>query len=116
MVTHPLCGFSDRAFKDFTPEINEYFAKNAVFIAPVADSSLEQELDSIEVWNKNSAFEHLAVLDTSNIAALDLKETPQFYFFQDGVLLEKIVGWPKDKSNLSKLENAIHRHQSKAIR
>ncbi len=113
MITHPNCGFSSLAFQDFPSEIKEYFKKNAIFVSPISENHVKSEIKAVQVWNENSPFHHLPVLRTTPLPPLDLNSTPQFYFFQDGIFVEKVVGWPKDRSNLVLLKDAIERIQQR---
>ncbi len=113
MISHPDCGFSSQAFRDFPPEIEEYFKKNGIFVSPISENRVKSEIKAVHEWNENSPFHHLPVLRTTPLPPLDLSSTPQFYFFQDGIFVEKVVGWPKDGSNLVLLKAAIERLQQR---
>jgi|GEM_PF-6340686 len=108
MITHPHCGFSQRAFKDFAPSTKEYLTENGVFLAPVIKKHEKEGLSGVMAWNKNHpGSQHIPVDSENKIKGLDLNGTPQFYFFRDGHLIGKVTGWPKDKSNATKVQNYI---------
>lgn len=112
IISHPSCGYSQKAFRDFSPKVREYLRKNAIFIAPISEKHVDSELNAVAKWNKTSEFYHWGVLRNSELAFLNLDSTPQFYFFRDGKVVELIVGWPKNKSNLRILEKAVRKNLS----
>jgi hypothetical protein len=107
LVTHPSCGFSQRAFANFSPKINTYIKQNGIILAPVNKLYEENHFTPIQEWNASSEYQHIAVYNNTSLKNIDLKGTPKFYFFKDGVLQKTITGWPKNNSRISELESAI---------
>lgn len=108
MVTHPFCGFSRKAFQDFSAITRQFLSTNGVIIAPINKKYEGEELQAVNDWNqKNPDFIHLPVYNDSRLRAIELNSTPQFYFFKDGELIGKIRGWPKDGSNAPKIKKYI---------
>lgn len=109
MVTHPYCGFSRRAFQDFDEPTKNYLSTNGVLIAPVNKKYEDEQLGGVLEWNKtHPQSQHVPVDGENKLKGLDLNSTPQFYFFKNGELISKVVGWPKDKSNAKLVSENIN--------
>ena len=106
IVAHPFCHFSENAFRDFSTEMSRKL-KDAVIVAPINPRHLLPESKAVDHWNRVNPFEMLKVSQEMQLVDIDLNHTPQFYFFKDGVLKKKIVGWPNDKSNLKQVSDAL---------
>ena len=107
MVSHPGCHYCQLAFKNFTPEIRDYFKSNAIFITPLSEEYFAAHAPVVFKWNDESEFKHIIVhLDARLPQISDLKGTPQFYFMNNGVVIEKLTGWRPGTETL--VEDAIH--------
>lgn len=106
IVAHPLCHFSNNAFQDISPETKAQL-KNAIIVAPISLKHFEAERAAVDKWNESSDLKMIKIDSNELLSDLDLKSTPLFYFFDNGVLTKKISGWPSDKSNAVLLDAAI---------
>jgi len=107
VVSSPQCGFCQRAFNDFSSTINDFLKSNGVIIAPISRQYEDDEIESVLNWNNQHSLNHLLSYNDTKLKHINLRSTPQFYFFNNGHLVEKIVGWPRDKSNGRAIEKAI---------
>lgn len=111
IVTHPECGFSENALTNLPNEVRLYLIENGVFVVPISEKSKEKQIQSVKALHNKTAITFLPILRPTNLPQIDLESVPQFFFFEKGTLQSKIIGWPKDNSNLPKLEAAIKQHQ-----
>lgn len=99
ILTHPLCGFTRRAFKDIETDaaLKSVMASNAILI-----SSPNGQLEIAEFlkWNRaHPAFPLRLVHSIADWPSLDeWNSIPIFYFLKDGKLLYKKSGWPSAES------------------
>lgn len=107
MISHPGCHFCRMAFDQFNPETREYFKTNAIFLTPLNEESFSLHAQVVQEWNSHSEYKHIIVHSDALLPHLpNLKSTPQFYFFNNGELIEKLVGWKPGTETL--LVDAIH--------
>lgn len=96
VVGHPLCHFTQNAAKAFAlnPRVREAMKKYAVWIAP---QDGEIDVDDFRQWNRKYPDLALSIAWKERAwPMIDDWETPTFYFFSNGNLVDKVVGWPKD--------------------
>lgn len=96
VVAHPLCHFSQRAMVAINGDatLEALFEKRASLLAPV-DGRLE--LGVLRTWNSTfPSFRVALAYARDEWPEIDYWGTPTFYFFGDGGLIEKIVGWPPE--------------------
>ena len=114
LVSNPLCSFCQRAFQDFSPSTRKFLSSNGVIVTPISKAHAAVEVAAVEEWNReNPQFIHEMIPLKAKLTGLSTRSTPQFYFFKEGKLIGKVVGWPKDGSNekavqgyISKLSNS----------
>jgi hypothetical protein len=107
IVGAPLCHFSLEATEAIDSDIllSSRLAGRVRWIAP---QSRGASFDSIRQWNEvhpNTKFS--IAYQASEWPQISSWETPNFYFFRDGILVEKLTGWrPGYKNKLEvKLES-----------
>lgn len=96
VISHPLCHFSRNAmeFIKGAPVLDAVFARNALWVAPV-DRNIN--FDVLQGWNKSHPDSaHVLAHSRNEWPYLDSWSTPTFYFMKDGILIDKVVGWPSD--------------------
>jgi hypothetical protein len=96
VVGHPLCHFSQNAVRDIfaDPQLGAVFAEHAHWLAP-PDQHLKVEL--FQQWNHDHPNAAMTIAyKQSEWPLLDYWGTPTFYFFRDGSLITKVVGWPAE--------------------
>lgn len=97
VVGHPTCHFTQNAvgFIERDAELAGLFRKFAIWVAP---QDLKFSVDLYRTWNADHPLAALSVVDERNAWPVEIDDwsTPTFYFIQDGTLLAKVVGWPKE--------------------
>jgi len=67
-------------------------------------------VDRVALWNKLHPTQVMALAyKTKNWPIIDDWSTPIFYFVRNGIVVDKVVGWPKDGRNTPLLRAAISR-------
>lgn len=95
VVAHPLCHFTQDAMKTIeeNPHLKEVMRKNAVWIAPP-----DRNMDFTAFSKWRNAYPEAPIFTAYGYSSWpELGEwgTPTFYFFEDGKLVDTLVGWPK---------------------
>lgn len=96
VIGHPLCHFTQNAVRDIfaDPQLGPVFAKHAHWLAP-QDQHLKVEL--FQQWNRDHPKAPMAIAyKQSEWPMLGMWATPTFYFFRNGSLIARVVGWPKE--------------------
>ena len=106
IVAHPLCHFSNNAFHDISSKTKTQL-KTATIVARISLKHFDDEFNAVDKWNRENELQMIKIASTDQLYGVDLESTPQFYFFNDGKLVKRIVGWPSDKSNEGPLNDAI---------
>ena len=112
VISNPLCGFSNAASKaiESNADLSEFFSKYSLWLVPPTRRLYFKE---ITAWNSNYPSQKMALAyKTENWPIIDDWSTPIFYFIENGEVVDKVIGWPKDGGNVSKLRNAITRFSS----
>lgn len=89
--------------------LRERLAGAMILLAP---QRAEPHLRGFKAWNKAypaSPF-HLAYR-IGEFPAIDNWNTPLFYFTRDGVVVDKVEGWPRDGSRMAELRDALDRFE-----
>ncbi|MEM7645364.1 MAG: hypothetical protein AAF203_00520 [Pseudomonadota bacterium] len=108
MVSHPHCHFSRNALTKMDPEIKTALQERGLILAPIQELNRDEHLSGVLEWNQeNPKLIHTPVLDTMELENIDLTQMPQFYFFSEGELSGKVIGWPKDGSNAQWVRNEM---------
>ena len=94
VVAHPLCHFSANAtaYIEANPKLAKVFATHSQWVMP-QDGSLT--LKTVQNWNIAHPTARMSyVYKYKDWPFVDSWATPTFYFYKDGNLVKKIVGWP----------------------
>lgn len=106
IIAHPFCHFSNNAFHDMSSKTKTQL-KTAIIIAPIALKHFDDESNAVDKWNRENELQMTKIDSNDHLSHIDLESTPQFYFFNNGVLIKKIVRWPSDKSSEGLLNEAL---------
>jgi hypothetical protein len=104
VVSHPLCGFSQNAARQIAadPELGPRFAKQSLWLLP---QTAALDVDQVRAWQNAHAPYRMAYVDLQrDWPGMDEWGTPTFYFFKDGRVVHKVVGWPADGRKTDLLE------------
>lgn len=96
VISHPLCHFSQNAvsYIQSDPLLNKLFIEHAKWLAP---QSGELNVKTFQQWNQSNAGSLITIAyKQEEWPMLDEWGTPTFYFFKAGVVVAKVVGWPKE--------------------
>lgn len=96
VISHPRCHFTQYVAEELAKDdkLNTFLKEHSTWIEPVT-----QKLDYNELllWkNKYPQFEIKIVDKTSTFTNIDYWGTPTFYFMENGVVKDKLIGWPKE--------------------
>ena len=104
VVSHPLCGFSQNAARQIAadPELGPRFAERSLWLLP---QTATLDVDQVRTWQSAHAPYRMAYVDLQrNWPGMDEWGTPTFYFFKDGRIVHKVVGWPPEGRKADLLE------------
>lgn len=104
VVSHPLCGFSQNAARQIAadPELGPRFAAQSLWLLP---QTAALDVDQVRAWQSAHAPYRMAYVDLQrNWPGMDEWGTPTFYFFKDGRVVHKVVGWPAEGRKADLLE------------
>lgn len=108
VVSSPLCGFSNAAgtFISMDSLLADGF-KDALWLVPPEGDLRVREVES---WNRRHPSQRMVLTyDWLDWPQIDDWSTPGFYFFADGVVVEKVMGWPLDGSRATRLRGAVEK-------
>lgn len=108
VVGHPLCHFTQNAARalEHDPELLRVFKRHALWLAPQQGYL---HVKAFQRWNREHPGERMVMAwKESEWPQIDTWATPTIYFFDDGELVYKIVGWP-GQGNLDVLTAAARR-------
>jgi len=94
VVSSPLCHFSQRAVRSIEGDaaLRALFHEHAVWVVPPDQST---PFETIAKWNRVHPQESMAVAyRREEWPMVDRWETPVFYFFREGRMVGKVIGWP----------------------
>lgn len=94
-IGHPLCHFSQN-FVSWLEGREDDFFKNVLFISIARARSL-RDLELAYGYNLNHKRPFNLVLNADNWSPITTWETPSFYFFYGGEVVDQVVGWNKNK-------------------
>lgn len=95
VAAHPNCHFTQDAIQDIEqdPKLSKVMENYSKWIVPQRGSL---DIDAVQEWNNNYPSASMTlVVDRDEWPAIDYWGTPTFYFFDNGILKDKVVGWPK---------------------
>lgn len=94
VIAHPLCHFTQDAVRDIEgSELGTSLLPISTWIAP-QDRRLDIQV--FQEWNRKHPSEAMSIVNSQDEwRDFDNWGTPTFYFLKDGVLKDKVVGWPK---------------------
>jgi hypothetical protein len=96
VVSHPRCHFSRNAVAAIAGDdvLGPIFRTYATWIAPQNGALY---LPALQRWNREHGdFPVALVVRQTEWTFVDYWNTPTFYFLKDGVVVEKVVGWPRE--------------------
>jgi hypothetical protein len=96
VVSHPRCHFARAAMRDIEgdPALRQAFDAHARWLAP-PDGTFS--LDAIQRWNGEHPGQTIALaFRGEEWPMIDSWATPTFYFLDDGVVVAKVRGWPRE--------------------
>lgn len=91
MITHPLCHFCEWAFEGFADDVRKEL-KDAIYIT-VIQPQYPEEMEALKKWEEHYKLKATIIYRDDTLPQLNLDLTPQFYFFENGILKHKIVGY-----------------------
>jgi hypothetical protein len=97
VVAHPLCAPSRRAVEDIgkDPVLGPVLGAHARWMVPPA-RGVFLEYDDLQQWNRDRHGTPVTVFySRDEWPMIDRWSTPTFYFFREGEVVGKIVGWPQ---------------------
>lgn len=98
------CHFWQNAARDIEADaaLRELFRQHARWVAPAQEIA---DFDAVQAWNKAHPAQPLAIAaDNAEWPMFRVLETPTFYFYRHGELVDTVVGWP----NVPALRRAMH--------
>ncbi|GAB4525640.1 MAG: hypothetical protein Kow00133_14280 [Amphiplicatus sp.] len=107
IVGHPQCHFSQNAMADIEvdPDLAEALRARAVWIAEPFASLTD---GVIEEWNRAHPDQQFHYAMTKDAwPEINYWGTPSFYFFKNGRLVKKVVGWPNDIAGRNERKAAL---------
>ena len=96
VLWHPRCHFSVRALEAIRADaqLASMVQKYGVLVAPAFDKVRFRETQE---WNRtNHSFPLSVAYLPEEFPFVDAWETPVFYFLEDGKVVDKVVGWPRE--------------------
>lgn len=108
IVAHPLCHFTQNAVRELSgmPDLWNTLTKHAIWISP-QDGRLDAKV--FGAWNKAHPGAPINIVyRQAEWPMIDLWGTPIFYFFKNGKLVTKVVGWPAG-GHTAELLDGIHK-------
>ncbi|HEL5055803.1 hypothetical protein [Stenotrophomonas maltophilia] len=106
VVGNPLCGFSSAAGVAIAndPSLRVAFDGSLWLVPPEGQLHVRE----VKQWNIDHAGQQMALAyDWLEWPEIDEWSTPTFYFFADGKLVDKVIGWPLDGSRKPRLRQAV---------
>jgi len=109
VLAHPVCHFCFNAAKAIAkePELTAFLETHAVWLSP-PDRYFGWQTHN--QWNQRFPATPIAILKSEEkLPMLDSWGTPTFYFMENGKVMAKIVGWPKE-GRMDELKGKIKQH------
>lgn len=99
VVARPGCGFSDRMLSAVMDEagLTDAMTGGGMLVLPPNDDGTGQGVAS---WNAaNSPLPYHAVRTRADWPEVGVWATPSFYRYEDGVVVDSMIGWPRDEES-----------------
>ena len=106
VISHPLCHFSRNAVQAIEQDavLSVIFKKDSVWIAPT-DRRLY--VKTLQDWNRSHpVIQYSLAYDLREWPMVDSWATPTFYFLKNGMLVDKVTGWPEEGQREALIEAA----------
>jgi hypothetical protein len=108
VVAHPGCHYTQRAVAaiEHDPSLKAAIASHSTWIVP-ADRN--PDLTPFVAWNHDHPEAAMSLVSARAAwPEVDVWQTPLFLYFEDGKLVDKIVGWPAE-GNMEALRKMVAR-------
>lgn len=108
VIAHPLCHFSQGATAtiEADPGLAAVFKKHATWVAP-PDRGVD--ITAFQQWKSQHHDTPIAIAySTLAWPEVDVWQTPVFLFFDNGKLVSKMIGWPRE-GNMPELKAQIEK-------
>lgn len=95
LIINPLCHFAHNGVQaiNAVPKLKAIFEKDAIWLGPAGESLY---FDAFQQWNRQHPKEQIGIAYLpSEWPMINSWGLPTFYFFKNGVLVEKLIGWWK---------------------
>ncbi|MEN9865424.1 MAG: hypothetical protein RL748_1014 [Pseudomonadota bacterium] len=96
VISYPDCHFSQNAAKAITAnlKLRDLLKGHMKWVAP---QSRNFDVGTIRQWNLDySDFPMTIIYKQDDMPMIDYWGTPGFYFFKNGALKTKVIGWPRE--------------------
>ena len=105
MVGSLYCSPSNRFINWLTSSkyINFFQSNSLIIIPPSYSLEYQSVIDFREKYQSNLVYAY----SMENWSEVDYWATPNFYFYNDGKLIDSFDGWPKDGRRIKRFEKAI---------
>lgn len=93
LIVNPLCHFAQHGIQAINtdPKLRAIFEKDTVWLGPAGNSLF---FDAYQHWNRQHPKEQIGIAYLpSEWPMINSWGLPTFYFFKNGVLVEKLIGW-----------------------
>ncbi|MCF6288577.1 MAG: hypothetical protein L3J53_04995 [Proteobacteria bacterium] len=114
VVSRSGCHFSQRAANDIAADepLTRFLKEHSKWLM---HPSSRWSISSFADWNKK--YPHFAtkyIYRAKDFPMIKSWETPVFYFFKNGVIVEQVIGWPKE-GRMQELKSYIKKHFSVSL-
>jgi hypothetical protein len=107
VLSSPMCPPCEQAAREIAndPELNRVFREHSVWLAP---THMPLEDHYFRAWsNAHPEFRTAAIYDPDEwptAMSVEVQATPTFFFFVDGKLQERVLGWPPNNGKIRLVE------------
>lgn len=107
----PLCGFCKYLISDVSEDkgMSIFMMLNSTWLSLPGRSKY---FKNMEDWNNKHPYARLSIIeDISDFTNLDFDGTPTIFFLKNGIVKDKLVGWPKE-GRMRQLKELIKKYYS----